>query len=114
MGFRELASRAILFVCVCVGAYRPSQQFCIHVGTEPTLPEFNQYCRELMCLAQGHHGNDCGDRTQDLSIRSPMLYHYPTALSTAILFSGSFKIFVFSCTIDPLVCILPGPFVRGV
>ena len=27
--------------------------FFSHVGTEPTLPEFNQYCRELMCLAQG-------------------------------------------------------------
>ena len=22
---------------------------------EPTLPGFNQYCRELMCLAQGHN-----------------------------------------------------------
>ena len=31
-----------------------SQQFFSHVGTEPTLPGFNQYCRELMCLAQGH------------------------------------------------------------
>ena len=22
---------------------------------EPTLPGFNQYCSELMCLAQGHN-----------------------------------------------------------
>ena len=33
--------------------------FCLfvmrHVRTEPTLPGFNQYCRELMCLAQGHN-----------------------------------------------------------
>ena len=36
-------------------ALRPSQQFFSHVGTEPTLPGFNQYCRELMCLAQGHN-----------------------------------------------------------
>ena len=38
----------------CIEAYRPSQQFFSHVGTEPTLPVFNQHCRELMCLAQGH------------------------------------------------------------
>ena len=25
------------------------------VGTRPTLPGFNQYCRELMCLAQEHN-----------------------------------------------------------
>ena len=40
-----------LFVCV----ERPSQQFFSHVGTEPTLPGFNQYCRELMSFAQGHN-----------------------------------------------------------
>ena len=39
----------LLFVCI------PSQQFSSHVGTEPTLPCFYQYCRELMCLAQGHN-----------------------------------------------------------
>ena len=33
---------------------RPSQKFFSHVGTEPTLPRFNRFCRELMCLAQGH------------------------------------------------------------
>ena len=32
-----------------------SQHFFSHVGTAPTLPGFNQYCRELMCLAQGHN-----------------------------------------------------------
>ena len=30
---------------VCSEAKRPSQQFFSHVGTEPTLPGFNQYCR---------------------------------------------------------------------
>ena len=35
--------------------YVPSQQFFSHVGTEPTLPGFNQHCRELMCVAQGHN-----------------------------------------------------------
>ena len=36
-------------------------------------PGFNQYCREFMCLAleRTKHGDTCGDRTQDLSIRSP-------------------------------------------
>ena len=34
-----------------------------------------------MCLAQGHNTmTPVGDRTQDLSIRSPTLYHYATAL----------------------------------
>ena len=42
----------VSFVClfVCVEALRPS-----HVGTEPTLHGFNQYCWELMCLAQVHN-----------------------------------------------------------
>ena len=35
-------------------------------------------CRGLMCLAQ--HSAACGDRTQGISIRSPMLYHYATEL----------------------------------
>ena len=29
--------------------------FFSHVRMDPTLPGFNQYCRELMCLAQGHN-----------------------------------------------------------
>ena len=33
----------------------PVNNFFSHVGTEPTLPGLNQYCRELMCLAQGHN-----------------------------------------------------------
>ena len=40
---------------VCDEAYCPSQQFFSHVGTEPKLLRFNQYCRELMCLAQGNN-----------------------------------------------------------
>ena len=26
-----------------------------HVGTDPTLPRFNQYCRVLMYFAQGYN-----------------------------------------------------------
>ena len=33
----------------------PVNNFFSHVGTEPTLPGFNQYFRELMCLAQGYN-----------------------------------------------------------
>ena len=58
------------------------------------LPGFNQYCRELRYLnvyilqythinvpcSRTQHGAACGDRTQDLSNRSLMLYHYATAL----------------------------------
>ena len=40
---------------VCIEAERPSQQFFSHVRMEPTLSRFNQYCRELMCLAQRHN-----------------------------------------------------------
>ena len=40
---------------LCIEAECPSQQFFSHVRTEPTLPGFNQYCRESMCLAQGHN-----------------------------------------------------------
>ena len=38
-----------------IGALRPSQQIFSHFRTEPTLPGFNPYFRELMCLAQGHN-----------------------------------------------------------
>ena len=41
--------------CFCTEASPPSQHFFSHVGTESMLPGFNQYCRELMCLAQGHN-----------------------------------------------------------
>ena len=30
-------------------------QFFSHVRMDPTPPGFNQYCRELMCLAQRHN-----------------------------------------------------------
>ena len=47
------AITVILFVCT--EAYHPRQQVFSQVGTEPTLPGFNQYFRELMCLAQGRN-----------------------------------------------------------
>ena len=37
-----------------VALYR-GVQFFSHARMDPTLPGFNQYCRELMCLAQGHN-----------------------------------------------------------
>ena len=46
-----------LFVCLfaCLRLNGPSQQFFSHVRMEPMLPGFDQCCRELMCLAQGHN-----------------------------------------------------------
>ena len=51
--YKEVFCESKLFVSI--EASRPSQQFFSHGGTEPTLPGFNQYCRELMCLVQGHN-----------------------------------------------------------
>ena len=47
----------IVFLCVIflLKLNVPVNNFSSHVGTEPTLSGFNQYCRELMCLAQGHN-----------------------------------------------------------
>ena len=45
-----------------------------------------------MSFPRTHQGDACGDRTQGLSIQSPRLYHYATALPRAILFSGSLGI----------------------
>ena len=35
-----------------------------------------------MSCSRTQYGDACGDRTQDLSIQSPTLYHYATALPT--------------------------------
>ena len=41
---------------VCVDVLRPSQPFFSHVGTEPLLPEYNQYSSGSKCVfAQGHN-----------------------------------------------------------
>ena len=45
-------------IIVCLFVLRLNvkvNNFFSHVGTEPMLAGFNQYCRELMCLAQGHN-----------------------------------------------------------
>ena len=36
----------IMDLFVCIEALHPSQQFFSHVGMDPALPGFNQYCRE--------------------------------------------------------------------
>ena len=50
----EFYAYHIHLIClfVCIEAQCPSQQFFSHIGTEPMDPGFNQYGRELMCLAQ--------------------------------------------------------------
>ena len=44
-----------------------------------------------MFLAQGNNGDAFGVRTQDLSIRSPTLYHNATALPTGSAVPWSLK-----------------------
>ena len=45
------------------------------------LPGFNQYCRELMCIAQGHNMVPLvGIEPGTSRFGSPMLNHYATAL----------------------------------
>ena len=77
---------------VCLEGKRPCQQFFCHVGTEPTLPGFNQFCRVNVSCSRTQHGAACGGRTQDLSTRSPMLYHYATALQTLTYFFSKWGI----------------------
>ena len=55
-----------------VEALRPSQQFFSHVGTEPPLTGYHQYFLEGKC-------DPSEDRTPDLSLRSPTLYHKASA-----------------------------------
>ena len=54
---------------------------------------YNTSCnrRKLMCLAKGHSM----DRTQDLSIRSPTLYHYATAIPMGLYHHNSFHAYHF-------------------
>ena len=43
------------------------QSTIFQFGTEPPLPGFNQYCGELMCIAQGYNTlAHVGYRSQDL------------------------------------------------
>ena len=41
-----------------------------------------------MSCSRTQHGGACGDRTQDLSIRSQTPYHYATALPKIILYQS--------------------------
>ena len=84
---RSVVSHVLPILCIlhnfCLFVLRLNVPVNNHVGTEPPLPWFNHYCRELMCLARHNrtqHGAACGNRTQDLTIWSPTLYHYATAL----------------------------------
>ena len=63
---------------------------CLVRGLTSRFLGFKLYSVALMYLAQGH-GATSGDRIQDLSIRSPMLYHYTTALPWMVMDDGSKK-----------------------
>ena len=42
-----------------------------------------------MSCSRAQHGDPCGDRTQDLLIQSPTLYHNSVALPTFIMKKGN-------------------------
>ena len=59
-----------------VEAKRPSKKIFSHVGTEPPLPVYFQYFWEVnVSCSRIQHGDLSEDRTPDLSLRSPTLYH---------------------------------------
>ena len=70
----------LLFIFVCLYNVLTFQSTIFHhVGTKPPL------CSgaNVSCL-KTQHGAITGDRTQDLYIRSLMLYHYATTLHSLI------------------------------
>ena len=77
-GMRKQWCRLALFV---LRLKVPLNNFFSHVRTEPTLPGFNQYYRELVCLAQGHNTvTPVGIELRTSQFGSPMRYHYASML----------------------------------
>ena len=60
-----------------------------------------------MSYLRTQHDDACGDRTQDLSIQSPMLYHYATALPINII---NKPVNHLPCTFTSLVFSMSGGF----
>ena len=69
-----------LFVCLCWGLTSQSTIFqsCRDGATASWV--INQYFRGVKCLAQGHNTAAVGIEPPNLSLRSPTLYHWATAL----------------------------------
>ena len=66
----------ICFVFVLVEVLRPSQQVFSHVGKEPLLPGYYQYfCGVNVSCSRIQNCDPTEDRTPDLSLWSPTLYH---------------------------------------
>ena len=58
---------------------------------EPTLPGFNQYCRELMCLAEGHSMVPLGEIKHNTESEALPLPHHTTHIAyilCQIMFRG--------------------------
>ena len=66
--------------CLCWGLTSQSTIFqsCRDGATASWV--INQYFRGVKCLAQGHNTAAVGFKTPDLSLWSPTLYHWATAL----------------------------------
>ena len=96
---------------VCVEAKRPSQQFFSHVGTEPTLLEFNQYCRELLCLAQGQNVTTVGieSRTSRFGVRR----FFTTPPRSLKIFVDYMKILIIQRIHSTGIYGVPGPVMQG-
>ena len=72
------------YVClfVCIGAYIPVNNLSVMSGRSSLFLSLTSSVGSSMNVScsRTQHGDACGDRTQDLSIRSPTLYHYATTL----------------------------------
>ena len=72
------SSRSSLVTLLVILAERHLQviQFFSHVGTKPPLPGYYQYFWEVnVSCSRTQQGDLSEDRTPDLSLRSPTLYH---------------------------------------
>ena len=76
-----------LMVCnfICLFVLRlnvPVNTFLVMSGRSQRFPCLTSTVGSKCSVScsRTQHGDACGDRTQDISIRSPTLYHYATAL----------------------------------
>ena len=89
----QLKVQCMLF-CLFVCIYRfnlPVNNFSVMTG----CLGINQNSVDLMCLAQGHNMvHAVGIEPQDLSIWSPMLYHYATELGAPCICDKNVLLYV--------------------
>ena len=68
------------FICLFVLRFNsPVNNLSVMLGWSHCFLGLNQYCEELMCLAQGHNM----ELPVGIEPRSSMLYHYATTLPSS-------------------------------